>query len=358
MVFSTSFQADNVIAACLFIGLAAAVLVAGISSRRASLGLLPLIVLADLVLLASHTYPMNPLPASVYDAPRSTTPLLTRDLDHRYLALTPPNGALPAGVAAPANLSRVDRLRYLSFRALIEARLPDVIMPGGPLSADGYDGGLLPTRGYVAFRVPLLPPGSGNPADYTDHLLTNRVNDPGWLDRAAVDVVLTDIHTDPNPPGCACLTEVARMPDMVLWAPKSGALPRAHLESGAAARVLRDSGDRVAVQLPAGASGRLVLADTYYPGWTAAVDGRPAPVQRYQGYERAVTIPPGAREVVFDYRPRWLLPGAAISVLALLAVLALALWPLPFWLRTGAGPAPARPAPQESRPPSPPGGNA
>jgi hypothetical protein len=333
IVFSTSLQSRNVLAAVLFIGVTASVVLAGVAWRKASLALLPVMVLADLLLLASHTYPMNPLPTSVYDPPESSTPLLTRNLDHRYLALTPPNGALPVSVKPPSDLSTVDQQRYLSFRSLIEARLPDVGMPGGPLCADGYDGGLLPTRSYVNLRTPLLPPHSTNPADYTDHLLTNRVYDPGWLDRAAVDVVLTDIHTDPNPPGCACLTEVARMPNLILWAPRDGALPRAHLQSGAPARIVRDTGDEVIVQLPAGASGRLVLADTYYPGWIVSVDGRPAVVQQYGNYERAVAIPVEASRVVFEYRPRWLVPGAVISLLALLMVLWLALWPLPFSAR-------------------------
>jgi hypothetical protein len=79
----------------------------------------------------------------------------------------------------------------------------------------------------------------------------------------------------------------------------------------------------VAVRLPAGASGRLILADAYYPGWTALVDGRPAPIDRYDGFLRAVPIPDGSREVVFEYRPGWLAPALSVNLLALAVVLGL-----------------------------------
>jgi uncharacterized membrane protein YfhO len=77
------------------------------------------------------------------------------------------------------------------------------------------------------------------------------------------------------------------------------------------------------VRLPIDAAGRLVLADAYYPGWNASVDGRPVAIDRYDGYERAVRLTPGAREVVFEYRPRWLAPSAAITAASLVVVLAL-----------------------------------
>ena len=63
---------------------------------------------------------------------------------------------------------------------------------------------------------------------------------------------------------------------------------------------MSDTGEQVVVQLPEGASGRLILAEAYYPGWTASVDGHAAPIEQYAGYLRAVSLPAGARVVVFE----------------------------------------------------------
>jgi uncharacterized membrane protein YfhO len=66
--------------------------------------------------------------------------------------------------------------------------------------------------------------------------------------------------------------------------------------------------------------GYLVLADTYYPGWRAFVDGHPAQVWRANYGFRAVAVDAGEHEIEFQYRPRSFVLGAAISGVALLAV--------------------------------------
>jgi hypothetical protein len=80
--------------------------------------------------------------------------------------------------------------------------------------------------------------------------------------------------------------------------------------------------ERVTVQVDAQGEGvYLFLADAYYPGWQAAVDGQPAPIYRANGLFRAVPVPPGQHEVVFAYKSRPLIIGAAISVLCLVGVI-------------------------------------
>jgi uncharacterized membrane protein YfhO len=81
--------------------------------------------------------------------------------------------------------------------------------------------------------------------------------------------------------------------------------------------------ERVALRVAAHEPAFLVLADAFYPGWTATVDGVPTAVLRANGMLRAVALPPGAHEVVLAYEPAAWRRGAAIS-LAACAALALA----------------------------------
>jgi hypothetical protein len=82
----------------------------------------------------------------------------------------------------------------------------------------------------------------------------------------------------------------------------------------------------ISVDAPGG--GMLVVADTYYPGWEATVDGLPVPIYRANLAFRAVRIPPGAKIVHMVYRPGSFVAGTAISGLSLLIFAALGLVPL------------------------------
>ena len=81
---------------------------------------------------------------------------------------------------------------------------------------------------------------------------------------------------------------------------------------------------RVTMTVDAPDPGYLVLTDAYYPGWVAAVNGVPTPVERADVMFRAVRVPAGQSEVVFEYRPAWLpsalILGGAAWLVALMAL--------------------------------------
>ena len=80
---------------------------------------------------------------------------------------------------------------------------------------------------------------------------------------------------------------------------------------------------RVEIDLPPRATGILVLTDTFWPGWTARVDGQVRPIHRVNGLFRGVMVDDAARRVVFVYRPRSFrlgLFGSAVGLLAFVAV--------------------------------------
>lgn len=92
---------------------------------------------------------------------------------------------------------------------------------------------------------------------------------------------------------------------------------------GGSADIQEYEPDRVTVRVIAGAPAFLLLADAWYPGWEAEVDGAPARLYRADYAFRAVAVPAGDHVVDFVYRPRSVRIGAALSVAALLVTLGL-----------------------------------
>jgi hypothetical protein len=94
------------------------------------------------------------------------------------------------------------------------------------------------------------------------------------------------------------------------------------------ARVREDAHARVVVDVDAPSDGWLVLSDTFYPGWRATADGRSVPIVRANGFARAVPVHAGRQEVIFQYRPKSLVYGIALSVIALIVTVGLVANPL------------------------------
>jgi hypothetical protein len=67
----------------------------------------------------------------------------------------------------------------------------------------------------------------------------------------------------------------------------------------------------------------LILADTFYPGWTVQLDGVPAEIKQTNLAFRGVWVPDSTRTIHFEYRPWWLIPGSLISIASLFVILVL-----------------------------------
>ncbi|NLV32747.1 MAG: YfhO family protein [Acidobacteria bacterium] len=79
------------------------------------------------------------------------------------------------------------------------------------------------------------------------------------------------------------------------------------------------SSTRVVCEVSADLDGHLVLLDSYYPGWEARVDGKPAEIRRANYAFRAVPVAAGRHVVEFRYCPRVFYLGLVISAVFLLA---------------------------------------
>jgi len=94
-------------------------------------------------------------------------------------------------------------------------------------------------------------------------------------------------------------------------------LPRGPRQPLRAAEILEDRDHRVRIKAELTAPGYLVLSDTYYPGWTARVDGEAQPIVPVNVGFRGVALEPGQHEVVFEFWPPGFTIGAAVSLLTL-----------------------------------------
>jgi hypothetical protein len=69
-----------------------------------------------------------------------------------------------------------------------------------------------------------------------------------------------------------------------------------------------------------------VFNEQFDPGWSAWVDGRPAPILRADMNMRAVLLVPGTHHIVMRYRPPGLRAGVLLSLISVLALSGLAFW--------------------------------
>ncbi len=98
--------------------------------------------------------------------------------------------------------------------------------------------------------------------------------------------------------------------------------------------IVNYTGDFYSAKYTAAFDCLLRIAVPYYPGWTAAVDGKSTPVYVVDGALSGVLAPAGTHELTFRYRSNWFPMGAGISLLALLGIITLGfLWPSIFLRR-------------------------
>ena len=88
----------------------------------------------------------------------------------------------------------------------------------------------------------------------------------------------------------------------------------------ATAKIVRYENGRVTIATSADNEGILVLADSYYPGWRAFVDGREELIRKANLFFRAVPLPAGNHTVEFRYEPSLFTVGLVISVATLTAL--------------------------------------
>ena len=96
--------------------------------------------------------------------------------------------------------------------------------------------------------------------------------------------------------------------------------PQAAACGSSQAMVLPSPPNQATIRAVLSQPGYLVLADTFYPGWLAYVDGRRVEILRANYAFRAVALGTGEHEVGFQYRPQSFVAGLACSAFALVGL--------------------------------------
>lgn len=106
---------------------------------------------------------------------------------------------------------------------------------------------------------------------------------------------------------------------------RDSALPRARLinqegEVIGLADIVVDEPERIVVHTESEQQARLVLADSYYPGWRAFVDGKEVELEKYRSVFKLVSLEFGEHSVEFIFRPKSLYIGGLVSLLSVLGI--------------------------------------
>lgn len=102
--------------------------------------------------------------------------------------------------------------------------------------------------------------------------------------------------------------------------PASGGTPPGVVE------VVASRPESLHLRLQSSAPATLILADAWYPGWEARLDGKRIPIWRADLLLRALPVAAGQHDLILTFHPRSLRLGAAISLATLLLVALLVWW--------------------------------
>lgn len=92
------------------------------------------------------------------------------------------------------------------------------------------------------------------------------------------------------------------------------------------AHITKRTANSVIIDATLACRGMLVLADVYYPGWIATIDGHAMPIYPAYVALRGVVLERGVHQVEFHYRPASALIGAVMSITGILGACVLVFW--------------------------------
>ncbi len=113
----------------------------------------------------------------------------------------------------------------------------------------------------------------------------------------------------------------------LLEEPLAESLPYENALPSGAATIRRFEPNWLLVDVDAKANALLVLAEAWYPGWRAEIDGRVCACVPANLWMRAVPVPAGRHQVRVYFHQNYLLPGLFVSLVSACGLLWVLAWP-------------------------------
>jgi hypothetical protein len=140
-----------------------------------------------------------------------------------------------------------------------------------------------------------------------------------WLDRLDVRWVMAG-PAEEAPPGLGWTLAYSGADARIYKRPAPMPLVRLEGAQAGETRVASRKPGFWAIDFNAPSGGKLIVAETWDPGWSAMLNGKPVRVQPELGILMGVAVGPGSGSVELRYRPDGFAAGAVLSVLGLAAV--------------------------------------
>jgi len=170
--------------------------------------------------------------------------------------------------------------------------------------------GLLNVRYLLSPQGMALPLAQSARADGVNVYAVPQVRERAWFAGTAQ-------YVKDESEALAAVMDPGRVPGSVIL---EGAM--AEESGGGTGRVAVEyySARRVDLRVESDGPGHVVLADTWYPGWSARLDGQKAEVLRADYLLRAVAVPGGEHSLSFRYQPPSFMAGVGLSLISVLTI--------------------------------------
>ena len=307
---------------------------AGFAARIASLGA-PVVVAAAMFLQVVCTVSTGPLflmpaPPSYLAAspvfkqvqaalgPADRVDLIHRDLDLEY-RLTPKTASI-LGLPAISDYEPIGTQRYAEFSSFLRTGRPlqslNQALYGRRPPPQEVNRRLLDLTGvrYLIVDTELVPDVEKARPPFLPTFSSEQISvfeNPQRLPRA---LWVPSVELVPEP--ATLMRRLANGNDdlhrvaLVEKPPASGFLGRRDSNAQGDVRFTRNDPEHVTLEVAASERGFVLLADQYFPGWFATVDGSPADIDRADYVFRLVEVPAGTSIVDFRYSAAQLVAGS------------------------------------------------